>query len=200
MNNKGFTLVELLGTMVILGICLTIAIPAATRYIDKSKRESFSTVIHEYSDAVGKSIASGEYEAPIDRNDLTIISLDLIPLDKGKKESSFDSEWVKSKSYIIVINTGTRDNPVYSYYAAAQDENNHAISLTETKGISSKKVISDAKNKMEVTIQSLCGSPDGKKLSLSILKGLESIQPVDDGNVLDWDATIYSSLDCGVNK
>lgn len=200
MNNKGFTLVELLGTMVILGICLTIAIPAATRYIDKSKRESFSTVIHEYSDAVGKSIASGEYEAPIDRNDLTIISLDLIPLDKGKKESSFDSEWVKSKSYIIVVNTGTRDNPTYSYYAAAQDENNHAISLTETKGISSKKVISDAKNKMEVTIQSLCGSPDGKKLSLSILKGLESIQPVDDGNVLDWDATIYSSLDCGVNK
>lgn len=198
MNKKGFTLVEMLGCIVIFVIILNIAIPAVTKYIDRSKKESFSAVLRQYGNAVSNSIANGEYSVPYGRNQLTIVSLDLINLDKGKKESSYDSKWVKNKSYIVVVNTGTEENPVYSYFAAAQDENDHAISLTETKGITEKKVISNAKNKMEVTIQSLCGTPDGKKVTLPYLKGLEDIQPVLDGKVLDWDTVIYSPTDCGV--
>ena len=198
MNKKGFTLVELLGTIVILGIALGIAIPAVSRYIDKSKREAFSSVLHEYGDAVSKALANDEYSVPYGNSQLTIISLDLIPLDKGKQESSFDSEWLKNKSYIVVANTGTTDKDNYEYYVAAQDEDNHAISLSEIKNITSKDVISNAKNRMEVTIQSLCGNTSGKRMILSTLKGLEDIQPMDnDGNYIDWEATIYSSDDCG---
>lgn len=197
MNKKGFTLVELLAAIVILSIALTIAVPATTNYIDNSKREAFSSVLHEYVDAVSKAIVSEEYSAPSNSSDVTIISLDLIPLDKGKLESSFNSEWVKNKSYIVVVNTGTGNKIKYDYYAAAQDEEDHAIELTKIEDITKDKVISDAKNKMEVTIQSLCGKEEGKKTVLSTIKGLEEIQPTDKkGNRLDWSATIYSSKDC----
>lgn len=41
MNNKGFTLVELLAVIVILAIILAIAVPAITNLIDNSKRNTF---------------------------------------------------------------------------------------------------------------------------------------------------------------
>ena len=197
MNRKGFTLVELLGVVVILSIVLTIAIPAASNYIDSSKREAFADVLSEYVDAVRKGIASEDYTAPIDSNQVLIVSLESIPLDKGKFSSSFDSEWVKSKSYVAVVNTGTPNNIEYTYLVAGQDKDRHAIPLMNIDDVNRSEVISDAKNKMEVTIQSLCGTPSGKKAILSTIKGLENLQPTDtNGNRIDWVATIYSSDTC----
>ena len=197
MNRKGFTLVELLGVVVILSIVLTIAIPAASNYIDSSKREAFADVLSEYVDAVRKGIAAEDYTAPIDSNQVLIVSLESIPLDKGKFSSSFDSEWVKSKSYVAVVNTGTPNNIEYTYLVAGQDKDRHAIPLMNIDDVNRSEVISDAKNKMEVTIQSLCGTPSGKKAILSTIKGLENLQPTDtNGNRIDWIATIYSSNTC----
>lgn len=197
MNRKGFTLVELLGVVVILSIVLTIAIPAASNYIDSSKREAFADVLSEYVDAVRKGIAAEDYTAPIDFNQVLIVSLESIPLDKGKFSSSFDSEWVKSKSYVAVVNTGTPNNIEHTYLVAGQDKDRHAIPLMNIDDVNRSEVISDAKNKMEVTIQSLCGTPSGKKAVLSTIKGLENLQPTDtNGNRIDWIATIYSSNTC----
>ena len=39
-NKKGFTLVELLAVVVILGIIMTISLPAVSRWIDRGKKES----------------------------------------------------------------------------------------------------------------------------------------------------------------
>lgn len=201
MNKKGFTLVELLGVIVILGIVLTIAIPAVSNYIDKSKREAFSDILHQYVDSVRKNLVSEEYVAPIDANDVLIVSLDLIPLDKGKKQSSFNSDWVKSKSYVAVINMGSGDNPDYEYFVAGQDMDNHAIPLYRINDVSRTEVISNAKNKMEVTIQSLCGTEDGKKATLATIKGLENFQSNDtNGRKMSWNATIYSSKDCATTR
>lgn len=43
MNKKGFTLVELLAVLVILGILVTIAVPAATSVSDKAKNKMLKT-------------------------------------------------------------------------------------------------------------------------------------------------------------
>lgn len=197
MNQKGFTLVELLGVVVILGIVLNIAIPAVTKYIDSSQRETFATILHEYVNAVQNGMASDEYSPPVNPNQVTIVSLDLIPLDKGDLKSSYQSEWIKSKSYVAVINTGTSDNVHYEYYVAGQDKKDHAIALTKIEDINRDQVISDAKNKMEVTIQSLCGNSTGKRQTLSTIKGLETKQPTNDKNQkIDWQAVIYSSKNC----
>ena len=43
MNKKGFTLVELLGVLVVLSVILMLAFPLITTYINKSKQQAYDT-------------------------------------------------------------------------------------------------------------------------------------------------------------
>ena len=51
-NNKGFTLIEILGAIVILGIISTIAVPAVYKYVTKSKDFSYENMYKTVYDAV----------------------------------------------------------------------------------------------------------------------------------------------------
>ena len=44
-NRKGFTLVEILAVVVILGILFTIGVTAYTRFIKKAKDDAYETMI-----------------------------------------------------------------------------------------------------------------------------------------------------------
>lgn len=52
MNSKGFTLIELLAVIVIMGILMMVAIPAMTRYIENSRKDTFLNTGKEYVNAV----------------------------------------------------------------------------------------------------------------------------------------------------
>ena len=54
MNKKGFTLVEILATIVILGILTVGAILAYTKYIDKSKNNAYDTLAKSAADAAAE--------------------------------------------------------------------------------------------------------------------------------------------------
>ena len=43
-NKRGFTIVEILGAIVILGVLMGVAIPLVTRYISKGKNLSYETM------------------------------------------------------------------------------------------------------------------------------------------------------------
>ena len=51
-NNKGFTLVELLAVIVIMGILMMVAIPSVTRTIENSRKDSFVDIAKSYANAV----------------------------------------------------------------------------------------------------------------------------------------------------
>ncbi|MBQ3435813.1 MAG: type II secretion system protein [Bacilli bacterium] len=42
MNNKGYTLIELLGTIAIIGILTYLAVAGVSKYVDKSKKETYA--------------------------------------------------------------------------------------------------------------------------------------------------------------
>ena len=198
MKKNAFTLVELLAVIVILAVLLSIAVPAVSNYIVNSKKESYIAVMQEYLAAAHSLIVSEQVKAPLDKNEVTILSFDAIPLEKGTTTSPFGSEWVESKSYVAVINSGTGENPDYTYYITSQDQDGYALPMEEEGAFGREDIIKNAKNKMEVTVQSLCGARDGSQATLATIKGLEDVQSLQEsGDYEDWDVTIYSGSRCG---
>ncbi len=55
MNNKGFSMIELLGVIVIIGILFAVALPAVTKYIGKTRNRAYDNIYESaYSAAQGK--------------------------------------------------------------------------------------------------------------------------------------------------
>ena len=196
MNKKAFTLVELLAVIVILSIMLMIAIPAVSSYITVAKKQSYLVLMQEYADTAKRLLTLEVFRPPVEKNDVTIVSLDLLPMDKDKFVSPFGGNLIYNKNYVAIINVGTLTKPSYRYYICSQDENGYAIPLKEAKLLEVSDVIKNAKDTMEVTIQALCGTSAGNSSVISIIKGLENVQSEEDNQVLDWNATIYSSGNC----
>ncbi len=193
MNKKGFTLIELLAVIVILGILLGIAIPRVSQYITDSRKKSFIDQALFYVSAVRNDATSEIYPLPIGNNDVTIVTLDKVKSEKSNGKSPFGGKYLYNKSYVAIINVGDGAEPDYKYYFAAQDSKDYAIPLTEESLLEPSIVVAKAKNKMEVTIQSLCGSPEGTTSNYGNLSGLDKVGS-------SWTATVFSSDLCGKNE
>ncbi len=190
MNKKAFTLIELLAVIVILGVILMIAIPKVSQYINRSKKDSFVDEARLYIDAVRNDLTSENYPAPIGTNDVLIVTIDKVKMEKAHKKSPFGGKYLYNKSYVAVINTTDGTNPEYEYYFAGQDTKGYAIPLTAEKNLSRDVIVANAKNKMEVTIQSICGNEEGLSSNYTNLSGLDKIGS-------NWHATVFSTDKCG---
>ena len=102
MNKKGFTLVELLATIVIISLIMSLVLPSALRL----SQENSDTIYHEYESMME------EYAAISDYKDQDIIHLsDLQELNTVKKEC---------KGYVVVDHTSS--NLEYKAYISCGDK------------------------------------------------------------------------------
>ena len=155
LNRKGFTLVELLAVIVILGILMLTAIPAVTRAIAKSRRNTYWQNAKQYIQAVQTPLISGEYkQATKDGANFTKSSTDCglpaqgkvvavpisaVELEGGTKErSSFGVDYYnqneKCRPYVYVKNTGNGDVDKYEWYFSGTDKSGNGIisAISET--------------------------------------------------------------------
>ena len=100
-NNKGFTLVELLAVIVIMGILMMVAIPSVTRTIENSRKDTFVDIAKAYGNAartlwtsdnltcngvVSSAVDDGDYYILINSKEGAKDSLPVL-VDQGGKSS-----------------------------------------------------------------------------------------------------------------
>ena len=110
MNRKGFTLVELLGVIIILSIIMIIAIPNITSLTQKNKKNTYISDARKMVSLAQYHLRKGNYDKP-NTNVLRIItlgSLSTTDVEKNSDGNAYDEE----ESYVVVY----RGDDEYLYY------------------------------------------------------------------------------------
>ena len=181
LNKKGFTLIELLAVIVILGVLLAIAVPAVTKYITSSKKGAFVTNMKDFMESARTETLSGEYNAPINNNEATVIYFDSLQpkLEKGGRTSSYDAAYDMNNSFVVIVNEGTAEKPDQKYYVAARDQNGYGIGAVENSTAVAKIIQFDnlkSSNIVQLATGVTCTSTDNKTDG-SVTEATLSIQP-----------------------
>ena len=115
MNKKGFTMIELLATIVILSILSTVGVVSVTRYIRQSKVKSYRMMSQSVYEAAMNCVVQGKCDAPTGTTPSTYTTEELLNLGYIKKlENPGNKE--KTCSGTVEINQQGRSTNEYKNY------------------------------------------------------------------------------------
>ena len=140
-NEKGFTLVELLAVIVILGLLMAIAIPSVTKYITQSRKKTLISSVDSYVTAVTTAVNDNEFGALSKEDTMYYIPVSneedcsCVSLEKGGTDPF--GNW---KEAYVVVNYDA-DNYSYDYYFTFYDDAGYGMALTKVEDISASSNI-----------------------------------------------------------
>ena len=93
MNKKGFTLIELIAVVIILGLIMIIAIPNVTKTVENSRKNAYVDIANSYVNDIRTKISSNMLKLKKDGT-VYYIPIDVIKIDGGSDESPYGA-WAK---------------------------------------------------------------------------------------------------------
>lgn len=135
-NKKGFTLIEMLAVVVILGIMVLMAILGISNYIDGSKRKLYIDTAREYIKIASNMLAKNDLIAR-DPDTVYYFHINNLETDNGKVMQSPYGNWVDA--YVIVV-IDEKNN--YTYYWTSLDETGMKVDITEESKLSTSSIYS----------------------------------------------------------
>ena len=166
-NNKGFTLVELLAVIVILGLLMAIAIPSVTKYITQSRKKTLISSIDSYVTAVTTAVNDNEFGAMSKEDTIYYVPVSneennsCVSLEKGGTDPF--GNW---KEAYVVVNYDS-EKYSYDYYFTFYDDAGYGMALTKTEDISasSNQII----NPSPVNASNITGQLNDRATNIKVL-------------------------------
>ena len=135
-NESGFTLIEIIAVVVILGVILTIAVPAVSSYIVSSRKTNYAATANSYLETIRGEYEMKEFGDYIDEDELMIVPVKLIHLETGGKNSSPFGDFDYGRSYAVITTELYTDN----YYINFYDSSGYGLLNVKSDSITSSRV------------------------------------------------------------
>ena len=139
LNNKGFTLIEILASIVILGVIMVAAIPAVVTIINNSRKDAYIDIVKIHEGNIQRLIAQEDYYV-YDEN--TVYYFDYRIVQDEKSDKSPFGEW--EKAYVVV----TYDGKSHHYYWTGKDSAGWTIDLKKQVQDLTRKDVYKNENKI----------------------------------------------------
>ena len=133
MNKKGFTLIELIATIVVLGVIMTIVVVSITGNINSSKDDSFVNLGKNYAESVRAMRSNGELYYEPKTDEAVLIPYEQVKgLEINNSDVTGYGKILPSYCFISVLNK----NNNYLYYINQVDESYHILDRKENNNVS----------------------------------------------------------------
>ena len=116
MNNKGFTLTELLVTLVVLAIISAITIPNIMGILEDNRINVTIEDANKMYETVKSLEATKKIEKPTDENSCVAVTLKYLDKEDNFKTTANNGTYDKDNSYVIIKKTTNGDTIKYEYY------------------------------------------------------------------------------------
>ncbi len=132
MNKKGFTLIEILAVIIILGVLMLITVPAVSRYIMSSNRASYAADISAFLETIKSEYDMKDYGNYVRDDELMIVPFEFVSFEKGNSLESPFGKYDLEKSYAVVV----PERNGYQIYATVVDERGMGLEMKAYNEIS----------------------------------------------------------------
>ncbi len=122
-NRNGFTLIEILAVIIILGIVMLITIPAVSKYILSSNRASYAADISAFLENIKSEYDMKDYGAYVKEGEIMIVPFEYVNFEKGNSLESPFGDYILDKSYATII----PERNGYQIYATVVDERRFGV-------------------------------------------------------------------------
>ena len=142
-KSEGFTLVEVIAVIIIIGVIMLVAVPSYTEYVASSRKSAYVSNVKSYVESARGGAYSKLYGALPESDELLVIPYSILKLEKNNENKSPYAPYVVDRSYIVMVGRATIDNlsVVYDYYVVFVDENNNGINNVASTRLDRKDVL-----------------------------------------------------------
>lgn len=119
MNRKGFTLVELIAMMVVLGILMVITVPNMSGILNKNKDSITKEDVNKMVAGAKTKFQTKEAKYPEGESDCVIMSLGFVDSNNDLNKGINEGTYSRTKSFVLVNKTkvpGSINEYTYGYY------------------------------------------------------------------------------------
>ena len=170
MNKKGFTLVELLGVLVVLSVILMIAFPLITTYINKSKQKAYDTQMELIITGLKDYAIDHKEVLPVNDTDyvtFTLGQLKALGIVNNSVVNPLDGKEIDDSMEFKIVKDGSK----YTYQIVessrlSRDNKNHTPSIILNGNILNYIDLDSTYNELGASATDY----DGKPLSVTIDK------------------------------